>query len=254
MSVYFFNKSWTYERAVVASSSGGTDVYSPSKAIDYNRLTWWESDGATPSLIIDLLTPRTIDSLFLHEDMITTFKLYHSANGSDWTEVTDIGLTEKQAGIWWWFGFTEVSKRYWKISVTAKGMSNVKVYELMLMELKLTLGASDELELPEMIISTPTDKIGGSYPLVDGSTTSYAGSKDYAEITIEFKNVSATVRDNLYSLYTTPTLRYPLVILPDDDSPSYIYRCVWQDTGFNFGYSQSLKLSGFDGTLKFMEY
>ena len=254
MSVYFFSKAWTYERAVVASSSGGTDVYPPSNATDYNRQTWWESDGGTPSLIIDLGMARTIDSLFLHEDMITTFKLYHSPDNSNWTEVSDGTKAEKQAGIWWWFSFTEVSKRYWKIAVTAKGANNVKIYELLLMELKLTLGASDELELPSMVTITPKDTIGGNYSIVDGSTTSYAGNKDYAEISIEFKNVSATVRDNLYSLYTTPTLRCPLVILPDDDSPSYIYRCVWQDTAFNFGYSIPLKPAGFDGTLKFMEY
>ena len=254
MAVYFFSKSWNYERAVSASSSGGTDVYAPAKAFDYNRQTYWENDGALPSLIIDLGTARTIDSLFMHEAMITTFKLYHSSNGADWTEVTTGTKTEKEAGVWWWLSFTEVSKRYWKIEVTAKGAGNVKIYELMFMELKLTLGASDELELPEMVISTPKDTIGGSYPLVDGSTTSYAGSKDYAEITINFKNISTTVRDNLYSLYTTPTLRYPLVIIPDDDSPSYIYRCIWLTTEFPFQYSQPLKLSGIDGALRFMEY
>jgi hypothetical protein len=254
MSLYFFSKSWTYERGVSATSSGGSDVsgHLPAEAFDYDKLSYWENDGATPSLVIDLGTAQTIDSLFLKEAMITTFKLYYSHNGSDWTEVTDGTKTEKEAGIWWWTGFTEVTKRYWKVEVTAKGASNVKVYEVMLMELRLTL--SDDLDLPSMVVITPKDTIGGLYPLVDGSNTSYAGTKDYAEISIEFKNVDSDVYDYLYGLYTTPSLRYPLVIIPDDDKPSYIYRVIWAETPFDFQYNNSLKLSGFDGTMKLMEY
>jgi hypothetical protein len=252
MAVYFFSKAWTYERGVSASSSGGTDVYDPEEAFDYDMSSYWENDGATPSLVIDLGQARTIDCLFLKEAMITTFKLYHSDNGIAWTEVADGTKTEKEAGIWWWLSFTEVSKRYWKIEITAKGASNVKIYEVMLMELRLAL--TDEVDFPSMVTITPKDAIGGSYALVDGSSTSYAGTKDYAEIDIEFKNIPSDAYDDLYELWTTPSLRYPLVIIPDDDKPSYIYRCIWADNGFDFKYSQSLKLSGFDGNMKLLGY
>ncbi len=252
MAVYFFSKSWTYESNVSASSSGGTDVYSPSEAIDYDMLSYWENDGATPSLIVDLGTTRAIDSLFLKEANITTFKLYHSPNGTDWTEVTDGTKTEKESDIWWWLEFTEVTKRYWKVEVTTKGAGNVKVYELMLMEMRLAL--TDTEDLPSMVVISPKDTIGGSYGLVDGSVTSYAGTKTYADISIEFQNIPSDAYDNLYELFTTPSLRYPLVVIPDDDKPSYIYRCIWADEDFNLKYNQALKLSGFDGSINLTEY
>jgi hypothetical protein len=252
MAVYFFSQAWNYKSGVSASSSGGTDIYSPSKAIDYDMNTYWESNGATPSFVIDLGTAQKIDSLFLKETNITAFKLYHSPDNSNWTEVTDGTKAEKESGIWWWLSFTEVTKRYWKIEVNTKGSGNVKIYELLLMELCLTL--ADDEDLPSMVVISPKDTIGGSYGLVDGSVTSYAGSKAYSEIDIEFTNLPSDVYDSLYLLFTTPYLRHPLVIIPDDDKPSYIYRCVWADDAFNFKYSQSLKLSGFDGSIKLMEY
>lgn len=253
MGVYFFSKAWNYERNVSGIGSAGDIAgHPPSSAFDYDMLSYWENDGATPSLIIDLGQARVIDSLFLKEAMITTFKLYHSDNGADWTEVVDAGLIEKEVGIWWWFGFTEVNKRYWKIEVTAKGAGNVKIYEIMLMELKLALTA--DRDLPSMVTIIPKDTIGGAYGLVDGSTTSYAGTKAYSEISIEFKNTPSDTYDDLYELYISPSLRYPLVIIPDDDKPSYIYRCIWSDIPFDFKYSQSLKLSGFDGVMKLIEY
>lgn len=252
MAVYYFSESYTYKSGVSASSSGGADVHSPSEAIDYDWSSYFENDGATPSLIIDLGTARLIDSLFLKEANITTFKLYHSSNGSSWTEVTDGTKTEKEVGIWWWLSFSEISRRYWKIEVTAKDGGNVKIYEVMLMELRLTL--SDDVDLPSMVVITPKDTIGGSYTLVDGSVTSYAGSRSYNEISIEFTYLPSDTYDSLYELFTTPYLRYPLVVIPDDDKPSYIYRCIWADDAFNFKYSQSMKLSGFDGSIKLMEY
>jgi len=252
MAVYFFSKSYTYERGVSASSSGGTDVYDPSEALDYDMSSYWENDSALPELIIDLGSVQTIDCLFMKEAMITTFKLYHSDDAISWSEVVDGTNTEKEAGIWWWLSFTEVSKQYWKIEVTAKGASNVKIYEVMLMELRLAL--TDNIDLPSMVRMPKKDTIGGAYPLVDGSHTSYAGERDYAEIDIEFQNIDSDAYDNLYTLWTTPSLRYPLVVIPDDDKPSYIYRCVWREMGFDFDYHSELKLSGLDGVIKLMEY
>lgn len=254
MAVYFFNKSWVSESGISASSSGGSDVvgHLPAKVYDYDKITYWENDGATPSLIIDLGVARLINSLWMYQDNIDDFDLYYSSNGSDWTKVADGTQADKGDGIWWFFDFTDVTKRYWKITVTSKvGAGNVKIYELMLLELRLTL--SEDVDLPSMVVVTPKDMIGGSYPLVDGSVTSYAGIREYSSIEIEFKNVPELVYDGLYLLYSIP-LRYPLVILPDDDKPDKIYRCLWDDTDFNLHYDQPLKLSGFSGTLKFMEY
>jgi hypothetical protein len=254
MAVYFFNKSWVSESGVSASSSGGSDVigHLPAKVYDYDKITYWENDGATPSLIIDLGVSRLINSLWMYQDNIDDFDLYYSDNGSDWTKVTDGTQTDKGDGIWWWLSFTEVTKRYWKVEITAKGAGNIKVHELMLMELRLTLSA--DVDLPSMVVVTPKDTIGGSYALVDGSVTSYAGIKAYSDIEITFQNIPSDTYDDLFELFTTPSLRYPLVVIPDDDKPSYIYRCIWADDAFNFKYSQSLKLSGFDGSMKFMEY
>ena len=255
MAVYFFNKSWVSESGVSASSSGGSDVagHLPAKVYDYDKSTWFENDGATPSLIIDLGTARLINSLWLYQDNIDDFDLYYSHNGSDWDKVTDGTQIDKSDGIWWFFDFTDATRQFWKITITSKvGAGNIKIHEVMLLELRLTL--SEDLDLPSMVVVTPKDTIGGSYNLVDGSITSYAGIRAYSEIEITYQNIPSETYDDLYELFTTPYLRYPLVILPDDDKPSYIYRCIWSEDAFNFKYSQSLKLSGFDGSIKLMEY
>ncbi len=248
---YFFTENYAYREGVIATSSGGTDIQPPVSAIDYDQITYWENDGATPSFIIDLGVARQIDSLFMLESMINTFKLYYSHNASDWTEVTDGVKTEISADCWWWFSFTSVSKRYWKIVVLTKGGSNVKIFELMLFIMKAHLGEDDGVG---MINIVPNDPIGGSYLMSNGTTQSFAGSKEYQTIEFSFNYCTLTIKNLLYALYNIPTLRNPVVIIPDEDEPTKVYRCSWATTNFDFRYQTSTRLAGFSGNLSFIEY
>ena len=248
---YFFTESYTYREDVIATSSGGTDIQPPASAIDYDQATYWESDGATPSFIIDLGVARQIDSLFLLESMITTFKLYYSHNNTNWTEVTDGTKTEISADVWWWFSFTSVSRRYWKIEVLTKGVGNVRIKEFMLFVMKVHLAENDGVGMVNVV---PDDPIGGSYLMSNGTTQSFAGSKEYQTIDFSFNYTTLTIKNLLYALYNTPTLRNPVVIIPDEDEPSKIYRCIWNMTKFEFVYQTSMRLAGYSGSLSFTEY
>lgn len=249
---YFFTESYTYREDVVASSVGGTDVYPPANAIDYDQLTYWENDAATPEFVVDLGVARTIDSLFLKHSNILLFTLYHSPDNMAWTSVADGVKTEPEAGTFWFLSFTAQTKRYWKLVVTTKvGVGNVKIYESMLFVMKVHLGDNDGVG---MINAVPDDPIGGSYLMSNGTTQSFAGGKEYQTIDFSFNYCTLAIKNSLYALYNTPTLRNPVVIIPDEDEPSKIYRCVWNTTKFNFTYQTSMKLAGYSGSLSFTEY
>lgn len=252
---YFFSQSYTYKNNVTPSISGGTPVagHPATDAIDYDKDSYCETDGDTPALVIDLGVARTIDSLWLKHSNISTFALYHSANGSDWTVCSGgDGIVDKGSGIFWYFAFTEQIKRYWKIAVTAKvEAGNVKFYEAMLMESKLML--EDEVDLPSDVKVDKIDTIGGSYVMADGGALSYAGQKAYVKIAVMFEFTPKANKDALETLFESP-LRQALSILPDDEYPERIFRVIWNDTDFNLNYSIGYKGSGFSGDLEFQEY
>ena len=252
---YFFSESYTYKHNASASVTGGTPVagHPASDAIDYDKASYCETDGDTPSLIIDLGASRTIDSLWLKHSNISTFALYHSANGSDWTVCSGgDGIVDKGSGIFWYFAFTEQTKRYWKIAVTAKvGAGNVLFYEAMLMESKLLL--EDEVDLPSKVKVDKLDTIGGSYIMADGGPVSYSGQKAYASITVMFEYTPQANKDAAEALFESP-LRQALSILPDDEYPERIFRVIWNDTEFNLNSSIGYTGSGFSGDLEFQEY
>jgi len=254
--IYFFTESYTYEDDVSITSDNGNDIagHLPALVNDYDKDTYWENDGALPDLIIDLGVIQDIDSLWFKHDNIDTFELYYSDTGLalDWTLQADTNRSAESSSIFWQFDFTLRSKRYWKISVTAKlGGGNIKIYELMLMEQRLEL--TDETA-PVMAVMTPQDVMGGSYEMADGSTKSYSGDVVHANIKMSFVYASEADRNNLYDLYSTPRLRPALVILPDDDFPENIFRCIWVSENFPFKHTIPYKGSGFSGDLEWQEY
>ena len=249
MPLYFFTESYPYKSGVILTSLSGTDVTPISRAADYDKANYWETDAATPELKIDLGTPQAIDSLWIKSGNVTTFELYHSSDGSSWTLVSGSPV-DKSNGIFWFFNFTEQTKRYWKIKVTAK-TGNAKIYEFMLMQLRLELDG-DNAPANASPIFQDTD--GGGYQMADGSYTTFSGENDFAKIDMPFEYTPKANRDNLYLLYSTPTKRPPLVILPDEESPESIFKMLWLSTEFPLIHGSSYKGAGFSGTLSFQEY
>jgi len=245
--IRLFSKPYTCDAGVSVSSSGGNDIYPVGEAVDNDKSSYWENDGATPSYIINLGTARTIDCLYMKSDQIIDYKLYHSANGIAWTEVADGTNTEAETGIWHWFDFTEQTKQYWKIEVTTKDAGNVKIYEVMLFEAKLTI--TDDVALVRHI-----DRIGVNYIMANGAAQTAAGLRLYADITYKAQLITKTERDTLYTLFTTPSPRYPLSVYPDDNYPEGIYRCTWGTEDFPLEYGVGYTGSGFSGDLIFKEY
>lgn len=245
----FFSKPYTYESGVSVSSTGGSTVsgHPETDAIDNDKSSYWENDGATPSFIVDLGVARTIDCLYMKSSQILTFALYHSDNGSSWTQVTDGDLSEEETGIFWLFDFTEVSKRYWKVEVLTKDSGNVRIYELMLFEGKFTL--ADDVGIVKF-----KDTIGVSYLMADGASQTASGLRLYAHTALRLQNISKSDRDNLFTLFSLPTPRYPLAILPDDNYPEGVYRVTWGIEDFPLEYSNQYTGSGFSGTFEFREY
>ena len=253
--MYIFSESYTYRSGVSISSAGGSDVagHLPAEAIDYDKDSYWENDGATPDLIIDLGAIRTIDSLWFKHSNIYTFNLYYSDNGIAWTLQADTNREAKGTTVFWQFDFTERVKRYWKISVTSKIVGcNIKIYELMLMRAKAIW--TNTSYLPADAIVTPTDRIGGGYEMADGSFLTYAGQRLYNDIELIFEYLPKAQRDVLYTIFSSPAIRGSLVILPDDEYPDGIYRTNWSDINFPFRYTIGYKGSGFSGNIKLREY
>lgn len=253
--MYLFTESYTYKSGVTVSSAGGSDIadHPPEKAIDYNKASYWENDGATPDLIIDLGAIRTIDSLWLKHSNISTFDLYYSDNGSDWTKESETNRIAKSSSVFWQFDFTTRAKRYWKISITAKiGGGNILIYEVMLMLARALW--TDTEDLPADVVIIHSDRIGGSYEMADGSAVSFAGQTLYADIDLIFEYLPKTKRDELFTVFSEPVIRSPIVILPDDNYVDGIYRANWSDNSFNFRYTIGYKGSGFSGTIQLQEY
>ena len=254
MSLYFFTRSYTYDEDAVATIETGTAVtgHEATYANDYDKNSYCEIVDAAPEISVDLGTARTVDSLWFKSDNIDTYEIYYSSDGSAWTlEGTE--QTGNTDGANYWIGFTSRSYRYWKIKVTGKtGAGNVKFYEIMFMELRLTI--SDKLYFPKLMVEFE-DTAGGGYVLADGSWTSYSGEQVYAKIEMTWDVPTPKAnRDNLYTLYSTPTVRPMMVIIPDiDNYPDGAFQVVWDQQEFGLTYGMAYKGAGFSGSLKFRE-
>ena len=258
--VYLFSESYTYKPDAVATSSGGNDIagHLPADSIDYDMNSYWENDAALPVLKIDLgAATYAIDSLWFKHSNIDTYTLEHSPDDIVYTAVAD-GDAGSGGSSQWLTEFTEQTKRYWKLSVTAKvGGGNTYIYDIMLMKMRLAI--TDPDNMPAMITVVPGDRSGGSYELANGALTSYSGEKTHVGIDLSFTYTPKANRDNLLALYNTDAdgnanLRSSLVIFPDSEYPDDIYRVLWSDTNFPLTYQIGYKLSGWKGTLKFQEY
>lgn len=253
--IYFFTESYTYKPDVSVSDAGGSTIAGREEefAVDYDQASWWENDGATPDLIIDLGAAYLIDSLWFLQYNISSFTLWHSDDGAIWTEVVDAGKTDAGNDVYFYFAFTEQTKRYWKISVAGKdsGGENVKIFEVMLMYQRLVL---DDEAAPKIPMVTRKDRTGGSYTMVDGSEQSYSGDYAFADIRMEWEFLAEAEHNSLYLIYSSPMIRPALTILPREDFPEQIFRCVWGSTDFDFQYTIAYGGAGFSGTLEWREY
>lgn len=253
--VVFFSESYTYKPDAVASTDGtSVGANTPEKAIDYIQTTFWETTDAAPSIKIDLGIAYEVDSLWFKSDNVSKYQLYYSAD-----DIAYFGAFAEQDGnangVDFVFSFTAQTKRYWRLDITEETVvgTNTLIYEIMLMEHRLTLNHTSE-SLPSRLDVVQNDRIGGSYQLSDGAVTSFAGQIIFVDIAMDFEYTPKANRDNLYDLFLNPYIRPPLTIYPDDEYPEGIYRVIWKSTPFDFVYSIGYKGSGFSGQIAFLEY
>lgn len=252
--IYLLTRNYAYDDVSVASTPGtSVGANTPDLAIDRDHDTYWETVDALPQLVIDLGSAITIDSLwFKHSANVVQYRVYHSPDDIVYTAV-DVAQAAEADGYTPYFEFTPATRRYWRIDVTSKTAGNTLIYEALLMEHRLTL--TGDTSLPAQVHRKPTDRIGGSYPLANGTVTSYAGSKVYQEVSMQFSNTPQANRDNLYGLFSTPTIRPALTIYPEHaEYPGEILQVVWKSIEFGLVYVASYKGEGFSGTLEFSEY
>ena len=252
--IYFLTRNYAYDEDAVASTPGSSvGANTPDLAIDRDQLSAWETVEALPQLVIDLGSAITIDSLwFMHSLNVVQHRIYHSPDDIVYTAV-DVAQDAEADGYTSYFEFTPATRRYWRIDITTKTAGNVLIYEALLMEHRLTLDDNDSL--PAQVHRKPTDRIGGMYPLANGTATTYAGSKLYQEVSMQFSNTPQANRDDLHSLFSTPTIRPALTIYPEHaEYPAEILQVVWKDIEFGLVYSAPYKGAGFSGTLQFSEY
>ena len=254
--VVFLSESYTYKPDAVASTPGtsfGTNT--PGKAVDYDKdSTYWETTDAAPSIKIDLGVAYEVDSLWFKSYNVSKYRLYYSSD--DIAYFAAFAEQDGNAnGVDFLFSFTAQTKRYWRLDITQETApgENTLIYEIMLMEHRLTLNHTDE-SLPSRADVVQNDRIGGNYQLSDGSATSYAGQRIFVDIVMEFDYTPKANRDNLYDLFLNPYIRPPLTIYPNDEYPEGIFAVIWKSTIFNLVYTIGYKGSGFSGRLEFLEH
>ena len=255
-SLYFFSESYTYrpDTTVATTNAGGGEA----NLQDYNMATYWtgnDPSGGPCEIVWTFTDTQTIDAIWFKGYNIGTYKVY-AWIAAAWHLVDTVIVTDPLISYnLHIFDHTHQSSS-WKLAITLTASPGVPlVYESMLMKYHITLSDID-YSLPSGCTITPTDRIGGTYGLADGSFTSFRGIKIYHDITYEFEFTPKANRDNLYDIYYSPTygIRPPLVIIPDDNYPEGIYRVVFESIDFPFSYTIPYKGSGFSGQLKFKEY
>ena len=253
--VVFLSESYSYKPDAVASTAGtSVGANTPDLAIDYDKATYWETTDAAPSIKIDLGAAYEMDSLWFKSSNVAKYRLFYSAD-----DIAYFAAFAEQdgnaSGYNYQFSFSAQTKRYWRLDITQEVVvgTNTLIHEVMLMEHRLTLQNSDQ-SLPAKIDVRPNDRIGGNYQLADGAATSFSGQTIFADITMDFEYTPKANHDNLYALFSSPAIRPPLTIYPDDEYPEGIYRVIWKSTLFDFVYSIAYKRSGFSGAITFLEY
>jgi len=254
--IYFFTQSYTYKFDAVASVLVGTPQsgHPAADAVDYDKSTYCEIAHANPEMKFDLGAAYEIDSIWFKSDNIATYTVYHSDNGTSWTQADDT-TTGNADGINYSFAFTAATKRYWRILVNSKtaGGSNVKFYEVMLMKQRLVLNTLPAM--PARVEMPSHDRIGGAYQLGDGQMTSFAGDRIFDDIEMTFDRLDITARGNLYTLFSTPVIRPLLTIWADwENYPEKMLRVIWGDKSFPLVYQDGWRGAGFAGRLLFEEY
>lgn len=256
--VVFLSESYTYKPDAEASTDGtSVDDNTPDLATDYDKdTTFWETTDVAPSIKIDLGAAYEIDSLWFKSENVSKYQLYYSEDDISYFAAFD-EQDGNADGVDFLFSFTAQTEQYWRLDITEEIVvgTNTLIYEIMLMEHRLTLNHIDE-SLPSMVSVHPTDdRIGGGYILADGSATTYSATKEYVDIKLDFEYTPKANRDAIYELFSLPTLRPPLTIYPiPDEYPEWIYRVVWGNTKFPFSHTIPYRGSGWSGQVEFKSY
>lgn len=245
----FFTRNYLYDDDIGINATNHEGDNSIQNAIDGDKRTYYEC-ASDATISIDLKQNQYIDSCHIRADNVDAISLYYSDNGSNYTLLSS-DFIDKGEGVYWLFGAIEQNKRYWRI-VIEKGAGNIRIYEIFLM--KMRLNQSLEQYRPSSVKVTFVDTKGGKYLMADGSMLSYSGIREYAKIELSYTFTPMVNYNSIKDLYTIPSLRSPLCILPDENYPNGIYRVVWSIDELDFEYSSSYTGSGFSGKLVFEEW
>jgi len=165
------------ERFVVASSEA-LEVLGATNAVDNNPSTFWSSAGHAGSgmytewiylnqgevkdVSVMELTPRVSDGTamcFPHD-----FKLQHSSDAIDWTEISGQSLTNYQCAdtLTQRFRFSTISDQYFRLYATKLGADSYGNYYCQIAEIKISLDTTTtSMETP---ISGPGTELLQNYP------------------------------------------------------------------------------------------
>lgn len=250
---YFLSENYVYKPGITVTSSY---AFLEDYIYDYDLTTAWQSANPPNSpcyIEVTLDSAYDIDAFWIKGSNIDEVGISRWTGA--WTPVAS--LNPDANNIIFHVHAISYTEDQWQFVFTPDNPANiVYCYELMIMKHLKTQKVSDDSWSSNIII-TPVDRIGGSYPLADGSESSYRGIKIYHDITFEYEFTPQANRDDLYDLYysTDYGIRPNIVIYPlPDEYPEGIYRVMWESIDFPFNYTIPYRGSGFSGTLNFKEY
>ena len=246
VAMYFFTNNYLYEYGVMISGENSIVGFPERNINDGDKNTYWSSSASSPAITINMSENRNVDFIWLKASNITSFTVYYYT--TSWTQLNG-AVQNKGNNIYWFRANNAVSAKDWKIVFTTTDY--IKLYEMFIMQLRLE--QTQEIFLPSKVDVTYEDTIGVEHTLSNGQTVVYSGRRPYANISIEYQYTPKENRDSLYNIYSLPYLRSQFCIIPDEDYPENIYRCVWIDKTFPLIYSISYKGAGFSGTIRLKE-
>jgi hypothetical protein len=130
LDVTVSNTNYSLTATASASSVNGSNVAANAK--DDDDGTHWKSDvnGSGSWLQMDYGSAVALDQIFVEEESNVTgiSAVEYSDNGSTWTAVSDLAITED--GKDWTCDFTSTSHRYMRVTFTASSSKKVEVDEM----------------------------------------------------------------------------------------------------------------------------
>ena len=194
----FLTSSATYRDGVTITPTSGQNSTTGKHAIDYLYETYLQSVTDPLVIVIDLGEGIDIDSLWFHAEGVEDYELAHAGSGGTFTDV----FTGETANDYNFKTFTKANKHRWQLTLNRdSGASNIKVYEILLMETLLDLDNVDKM--PSSYTPDISDPFSGSYRLSDGRLVSYEGFSERGklEANITWEYLEEEVRDSLETIW-----------------------------------------------------